>query len=293
MAGGTLTTDPITVSGGSISGSGVITGALTNGGTITAIGSLLDITGAIIGDGTLQIDNGATMEVNSTVAASQTLMFASDGTGTLQIDSQPFSFNATISDLRPGDAIDLSSSSLGSARVSSATPSVYDASHNTTLLALYDGTNLVVNLTLKGDYAGDAFYVSQGSNEVSVSEAACYCRGTLIETKRGQKRVEKLKIGDKITTASGAMRPIKWIGRRSYGGRFVMGRKDILPICIKAGALDDGVPSRDLWISPHHAMYLRRRADRGQGSRQRRLASCRPSASRRSSISISSSTATM
>jgi hypothetical protein len=55
---------------------------------------------------------------------------------------------------------------------------------------------------------------------------------------------------------SGAVRPIKWIGRRRYGGRFVMGRKDILPVCIKAGALDDNVPKRDLWISPHHAMYL-------------------------------------
>ena len=57
-------------------------------------------------------------------------------------------------------------------------------------------------------------------------------------------------------TMTGEARAIKWIGRRSYGGRFVMGRKDILPICIKAGALDDNVPRRDLWISPHHAMYL-------------------------------------
>ena len=58
-------------------------------------------------------------------------------------------------------------------------------------------------------------------------------------------------------TIAGVTRPIKWIGRRSYGGRFVMGRKDILPVCIKAGALDDRVPKRDLWISPNHAMYFK------------------------------------
>ena len=37
---------------------------------------------------------------------------------------------------------------------------------------------------------------------------------------------------------------------------FRQGRKDILPVCIKAGALDDDLPKRDLWISPNHAMYL-------------------------------------
>jgi len=31
---------------------------------------------------------------------------------------------------------------------------------------------------------------------------------------------------------------------------------DILPVCIKAGALDVRVPARDLWISPHHAMFI-------------------------------------
>ena len=54
----------------------------------------------------------------------------------------------------------------------------------------------------------------------------------------------------------GQARPVKWIGRRSYGGRFIMGRKDILPVCFKAGSLGDGLPRRDLFISPHHAMYL-------------------------------------
>jgi uncharacterized repeat protein (TIGR03803 family) len=85
---------------------------------------------------------------------------------------------------------------------------------------------------------------------------ACYCRATLILTDQGEIPVENLAIGDHVIGRSGAGRPIKWIGRRSYHGRFVIGREDILPICIKAGALDDNLPRRDLWISPHHAMYL-------------------------------------
>jgi hypothetical protein len=89
-----------------------------------------------------------------------------------------------------------------------------------------------------------------------VNGTPCYCAGTLIRTERGEKRVETLEIGDDVMTKAGTGRPIKWIGRRSYGGRFVVGRTDILPICIKAGALGDNVPKRDLWISPHHAMYF-------------------------------------
>jgi T5SS/PEP-CTERM-associated repeat protein len=93
------------------------------------------------------------------------------------------------------------------------------------------------------------------------SSQPCYCPGTLIMTDKGDMPVEALTIGDQVLTHAGELRPIKWIGRRSYGSRFVMGRKDILPVRIKAGALGrdasgESLPRRDLWISPHHAMYL-------------------------------------
>ncbi len=109
-----------------------------------------------------------------------------------------------------------------------------------------------------GGGGGSAFADVGGAGTITgtITDTACYRRGTLILTDRGELPVEVLAIGDRVMTASGVARPIKWIGRRSYGGRFVIGRTDILPICIKAGALDDNVPWRDLWISPHHAMFI-------------------------------------
>jgi hypothetical protein len=106
-----------------------------------------------------------------------------------------------------------------------------------------------------GGGGGNAFGDVGGQGTI-IGDIPCYCRGTLIATKDGDKRVEDLAIGDEVVTLSGALRPIKWMGRRSFGGRFIQDNKDILPVCIKAGALDDNVPQRDLWISPHHAMYV-------------------------------------
>jgi len=84
----------------------------------------------------------------------------------------------------------------------------------------------------------------------------CFLRGTLILTEAGEKPVEKLAIGDKVMTLSGDAKPIYWIGRRAYNGRFVRGNREVLPICVAAGALADGTPARDLFLSPHHAFFI-------------------------------------
>ena len=119
-------------------------------------------------------------------------------------------------------------------------------------------TSGVANSTVEVEFDLTASTNGSGFGEDFVLGAAapCYCPGTLIRTEYREQRVEDLNIGDKVLTAAGVARPIKWIGRRSYRGRFAMGRKDILPVCIKAGALDHDTPKRDLWISPNHAMYL-------------------------------------
>jgi hypothetical protein len=48
----------------------------------------------------------------------------------------------------------------------------------------------------------------------------------------------------------------KWIGRRSYAGRFIENNHLALPVTIKAHALAKNVPSRDLTVSPGHGIFI-------------------------------------
>jgi autotransporter passenger strand-loop-strand repeat protein len=110
---------------------------------------------------------------------------------------------------------------------------------------------------LVGDYSGVNFHILQdGDGSTLISTVPCYCAATLIATDRGEVAVEALRVGDRVIARGGAARPVRWIGRRGYGARFVAANRAIQPIRIRAGALGAGVPRRDLFVSPLHALLF-------------------------------------
>ena len=79
----------------------------------------------------------------------------------------------------------------------------------------------------------------------------------MIRTPTGEQEISTLQIGELVVAHSGQEKPIKWIGRRRFhrdAGK--PWSADAGPIKVVRSALTDGVPHRDLYLSPRHALYL-------------------------------------
>ena len=82
----------------------------------------------------------------------------------------------------------------------------------------------------------------------------CFAAGTRIATPGGEAAVETLQPGDLVATASGQVRPVAWVGRRGVDCARHPSPKSVWPIRVTAGAFAPGQPSRDLFLSPDHAV---------------------------------------
>ena len=92
--------------------------------------------------------------------------------------------------------------------------------------------------------------------EAHNSGVACFAKGTRIATQRGEVAVENLIIGDEAVLADGDTAPVIWVGHRRIDLNQHDEPDDVQPIRIRANAIADGRPRRDLLVSPDHALFV-------------------------------------
>jgi Hint domain len=148
---------------------------------------------------------------------------------------------------------------------------------NTTLQVLaYDNTDVLLGLPSSGGFL--SYYLvsdttlKPGSTKVTfpitdlgtsatytAPPTTCYVEGTRIRTERGDVPVEELAAGDMVAvhTRQGMIqRPAVWIGRRVVNIAAHPDPETALPIRIRRNAFAGGQPSRDLLVSPDHAIFI-------------------------------------
>ncbi len=85
----------------------------------------------------------------------------------------------------------------------------------------------------------------------------CFLHGTLIRGVNGYRQVQSIAVGDVLPTQfSGTAvvrKVVSFIVRRDEKGRWP---EETRPVRIRAGALGDNIPARDLVVTPTHAVFL-------------------------------------
>ncbi len=80
------------------------------------------------------------------------------------------------------------------------------------------------------------------------ADVTCFGAGTLIDTPKGQRRIDDLSEGDLICTHNAGTQAIEWIGKST-----VKANADLAPVIISKGALGN---TRDIVLSPNHAVLI-------------------------------------
>ena len=84
----------------------------------------------------------------------------------------------------------------------------------------------------------------------------CFTPGTLIATPKGEVLVEDLKAGDRIITRDNGIQEIRWVGAKAMGYRELFNNPHLKPVLIQQGSLGNGLPERDMLVSPNHRLLV-------------------------------------
>ena len=153
----------------------------------------------------------------------------------------------------------------------SASAFSYFSYNGTTVGLQFDTPTQVASGSDVGDWApsvhGDAFgFGSTGTvQQISATDLQvmnvlgydlnCYLADTQIATPSGEVAVQDLAVGDAVLTLGGAVQSIVWIGT----GKALVprgARNAATPVVVRKDAIGDNVPSRDLYLTKGHSLFI-------------------------------------
>jgi len=139
---------------------------------------------------------------------------------------------------------------------------ITETSPSSDSITFYEGSSVLSTLTFNGVPQGDTLVVtppkdSPNWNETIITaECVCFLAGTHIATPAGERLVERLRAGDLVRTFGGAFASVKWVGHRTIDTATLRDPELAMPVRVTAGAIAEGVPQRDLCVTPEHALLV-------------------------------------
>ncbi len=123
----------------------------------------------------------------------------------------------------------------------------------------FDAATEVFTVTGAGGTVLDAIRFAPGAVPVGGVEfgtdvVSCLLEGTRLATPDGPRPVEALREGDLVCVAGSGVRTVVWVGRRRADASRHPRPEAVLPVRVMAGAFGPGLPCRDLFLSPDHAV---------------------------------------
>jgi hypothetical protein len=203
-------------------------------------------------------DAGGTLELGTPALPDDNVTFDFANTGPTDVNKGVIQFDnesigatttQTITDVAEGNefvfpGLDLSGDTV-----------LLDTTANVLTVTGTSGTVLTMDNVFLQSGATNAFAIVNGDT----IQAVCYARGTMLRTPNGELPVEKLRSGKQvITLVDGQEVPktVVWLGHRRINIARHSQREKVAPVRIRRDAVADGMPHRDLIVSPDHALFV-------------------------------------
>jgi hypothetical protein len=201
--------------------------------------------GPVSGGGTITV---GVVQAYGDVAASQTLDFGGAGKAELDLfENDPGmgsgTFSGLLTHMGPGNKVVLEN--------------VSSVSITSNMAGVVKLNTSAGSMTLTTDYPGAVPFKIVNESPNTALVIACFAAGTRIATPDGEVAVETLRVGDRVLALRmEEFAPIIWTGHRRVDCRLHPRPREVWPVRVRAGAFGVGMPHRDLWLSPDHAVFI-------------------------------------